>query len=348
MTRYPGGESTMKLLRVVGFASLFAATITLVAAPASAFTSGGWEGQANNDEDGSFRDCTMTADYANGITLALIISRDYGWGLVLANDKWELHVGSNEAVTLAIDQRAPIPGTAKVVDMHGILIPLENADPVVEAMRHGHTLSIIRADGKMSFKLSGTRAAIAALANCVSEHLEAEKAGGIEAKATDDSKDNGNKLFTPSEAADYASHLLAAAGITNYQLAAPDTNPMPSFDVVWTYANGIIAALVAYKNMGATDLDEEANVVMADDAKNCKGDFNSGKKISEPEDGVNVKRLYTVCRSTGRSVEIHYTLVKTESGHLIQIAHLNMGDATGDVANADSPFLHGVALRSFK
>jgi hypothetical protein len=172
---------------------------------------------------------------------------------VLVNDKWDLHVGSNEAVTLAIDQRAPIPGTAKVVDMHGILIPLENADPVVEAMRHGHTLSIIRPDSKMSFKLSGTRAAIAALANCVSEHLEAEKADGIEAKATDDSKDNGNKLFTPSEAADYASHLLAAAGITNYQLAAPDMNPMPSFDVVWTYANGIIAALVAYKNMGATD-----------------------------------------------------------------------------------------------
>jgi hypothetical protein len=95
-------------------------------------------------------------------------------------------------------------------------------------------------------------------------------------------------------------------------------------------------------------IDEEVNVVMADDAKNCQGDLTSGKKISEPDDGVNVKRLYTVCRSTGRSVEIHYTLVKTESGHLIQIAHLNMGDATGDVADADSRFLHGVALSSFK
>jgi hypothetical protein len=338
----------MKLLRVLGFASLLAATITLVVLPASAFTSGGWEGQANNDENGSFRDCTMTADYANGITLAFIISRDYGWGLVLANDKWDLHVGSDEAVTLAIDQLAPIPGAAKVVDVHGILIPLENADPVVDAMRRGHTLSIITPDGKVSFKLSGTRDAIAALANCVSEHLEAEKAGGIEAKAPGDNKDNRDRLFTPSEAADFASRLLAAAGITDYQMAPPDTNPMPSFDVVWTYANGIVAALVGYKNMGATDLDEEANVVMADDAKNCKGDFTSGKKISEPEDGVSVKRLYTACRSTGRSVEIHYTLVKTESGHLIQIAHLNMGDATGDVANADSPFLHGAALRSFK
>ena len=93
----------MKLFKVPGFASLLAATIAFVA-PASAFTSGGWEGQANHDEDGTFRDCTMTADYANGITLAFIISRDFGWGLVLANDKWNLQVGSEEAVTLAVDK----------------------------------------------------------------------------------------------------------------------------------------------------------------------------------------------------------------------------------------------------
>ena len=120
---------------------------------------------------------------------------------------------------------------------------------------------------------------------------------------------------------------------------------MPSFDVVWTYANGIVAALVGYKTMDVTDLDEEANVVIVDDAKN---DFTSGKKISEPEENVSVMRLFTVCRSSGRSVEIHYTLVKTESGHLIQIAHLNTGEATGDVANADNHFLHGAVLRSFK
>ena len=52
-----------------------------------------------------------------------------------------------------------------------------------------------------------------------------------------------------------------------------------------------------------------------------------------------MRRLYTSCRTDGKSVEIHYTLVKTESGHLIQIAHLKLGDATGDVANADSAFL---------
>src|SRR6516165_2738051 len=129
----------MKSLRVLGFASLLAVSAALVAPQASAFTSGGWEGQANDDDDGTFRDCTMTADYANGITLAFIISRDYGWGLVLANDKWNLKVSSEEAVKLTVDQLAPISGTqGGGCTRHP---HLENADPVVDAMHHGHTLS---------------------------------------------------------------------------------------------------------------------------------------------------------------------------------------------------------------
>jgi hypothetical protein len=87
---------------------------------------------------------------------------------------------------------------------------------------------------------------------------------------------------------------------------------------------------------------------MADDAKNCTGDFASGRKTSEPAEQVSVKRLFTACRSPGKSVEIHYTLVKTRSGHLIQLAHLNLGEATGNVATADSAFLQASVLRSFE
>src|SRR5215475_13627530 len=126
MTNCFEGGGAMKPFKVLGFVSLLAAMIAFVA-PANAFTSGGWEGQANHDDDGTFRDCTMTADYANGITLAFIISRDYGWGLVLADDQWDLKAGSAEPVKLTVGQLPPIPGTAKIVDVHGILIPLDNA-----------------------------------------------------------------------------------------------------------------------------------------------------------------------------------------------------------------------------
>ena len=137
----------------------------MVCGQASAFKSGNWNGDANNDDDGKFRDCTMLAEYNSGITLAFIITRDFDWGLVLANDKWNLEVGSMQQVTLAVDSRQPIPSTAKAVDSKGLLISLENTGPVVDAMRHGRMLNVVTDSGAVSFRLTGTRDAIAKLAN---------------------------------------------------------------------------------------------------------------------------------------------------------------------------------------
>ena len=74
-----------------------------------------------------------------------------------------------------VDHLDPIPAIAKVIDIHGILIPLEDSNPVIEALRDGKVLTVVAKDAKFSFKLTGTRAAIAELAACVTEHLESEK-----------------------------------------------------------------------------------------------------------------------------------------------------------------------------
>lgn len=349
----------MSRIRVIVLASLLIAAVALLGSPVGAFTSGVWEGKASFDEAGKLSDCTMTAEADSGILLAFIISRDFDWGLVLVDEGWNLDVGSTTDVVLTVDSLAPMFSAGKTVDAHGILVPLANTDPVVDAMRHGEVLTVATELGKFSFRLTGMADAIADLAGCVTEHLETEKLLGSQAdfavtetknetKAPAEPKDSRNKLFTASEAAAFASNLLASAGITNYELVDQAKNPMPNFDVVWTYANGIVAALVGYKDMSEVDLDEAASVVIADDAKNCTGDFSSGKKISDSAVSMSVERLFTACHTKRKSVEIHYTLVKTESGHLIQIAHLKLDDAAGDVATADSAFLKTAVLQNFK
>ena len=338
-------------------ALLVAAALLALASPANAFKSGGWDGQANHEDNGSFRDCTMLAEYKSGITLAFIISRDFEWGLVLANDNWNLEVGGVQDVSLRIDSRKPISTVAKVVDAKGLLIPLENADAVVEAMRGGRLLTIVTDSGNVPFRLTGTRKAIALLAACVTAALETEKTtsgntafSALQAKplASALSGARRNRLFTGNEAARFAANLLASAGIADYQLIDQDQNPMPNFDVMWTYDNGIVGALAGYDDMDTVDLDEATAQVMADDAKNCKGDFASGRKQSEPAATVSVRRLFTACRTDEQLLEIHYTIFKTGAGHLIQIAHIDLGDARGDLANADSPFLGGSALAHFE
>lgn len=141
----------------------------------AAFISGIWQGDANYDANGKFSDCTMTAQAESGVLVGFIISKSHDWGLVLADETRKFKVGTAEAVALVVDQRDPIPAIAKVIDIHGILIPLEDSNRVLEALREGKVLTIVAKEAKFSFKLTGTRAAIAELAACVTEHLDSEK-----------------------------------------------------------------------------------------------------------------------------------------------------------------------------
>ena len=108
-----------------------------IQASQAAFISGVWQGDANYDTEGKFSDCTMTAQADSGILIGFVISRNFDWGLVIADERHAFEVGTSEPVALMVDQRDPIPAIAKVIDIHGIVIPLENSDPVLDALREG-------------------------------------------------------------------------------------------------------------------------------------------------------------------------------------------------------------------
>ena len=67
----------------------------------AAFISGVWQGDANYDSDGNFSDCTMTAQAESGVLLGFVISKDFDWGLVLADESVSFEVGTTEAVRAA-------------------------------------------------------------------------------------------------------------------------------------------------------------------------------------------------------------------------------------------------------
>jgi hypothetical protein len=154
---------------------LLAALLSVVGVESTAFISGVWQGDANYGADGKFSDCTMTAQADSGILIGFVISKDFDWGLVLADETRTFKVGESEPVVLLVDQRDPIPAIAKVVDVHGIVIPLEDSAPVLSALREAKVLTIVAKEAKISFKLTGTKEAIAELAACVTEHINSEK-----------------------------------------------------------------------------------------------------------------------------------------------------------------------------
>jgi hypothetical protein len=162
-------------LRASLSASLLAAALSVFSPQKAAFISGVWQGDANYDADGKFSDCLMTAQADNGVLIGFVISKYFEWGLVIADERHVFQVGATEQVMLIVDQRDPIRAVAKVVDVHGIVIPLEDSDPVLDALREGKVLTITAETAKISFRLTGTKEAIAELAACVTEHINSEK-----------------------------------------------------------------------------------------------------------------------------------------------------------------------------
>jgi len=164
------------ILREATLLAFVLATSSFSSLVNAAFISSVWQGDANFDAQGEFSDCTMTAQAKSGVFVGFIISKNFEWGLFLADETRQFELGTIETVLLRIDERDPITATSKVIDIHGILIPLENSDSVLEAFREGKVLTIVGETGKISFKLTGTKAAIAELAACVTESLNSAKA----------------------------------------------------------------------------------------------------------------------------------------------------------------------------
>src|SRR5262245_66298190 len=115
-------------MRALLFVPFVVAVLSAASPDKGSFTSGVWHGKANYDREGKFSDCTMTAQSKTGVLLGFVISKDFDWGLVLADERRKFDVGTTEAVVLLIDARKPISAIAKVIDLHGILIPLESTD----------------------------------------------------------------------------------------------------------------------------------------------------------------------------------------------------------------------------
>jgi hypothetical protein len=122
-------------MRALLFAPLFVALLSAAERDQGAFTSVVWRGNANYDSKGKFSDCTMTAQSKTGVLLGFVISKDFDWGLVLADERRKFDVGTTQAVVLLIDARKPISAIAKVINAHGILI--------LDALRHGKLVTIV-------------------------------------------------------------------------------------------------------------------------------------------------------------------------------------------------------------
>ena len=126
---------------------------------------------------GRFSSCAASATYGNGITLVVVIDRNWKWDLGFRSPNWRMREGTNIPIEYRFDRSQRRQAVAKVTapDMAAITI---TDGKVVKQFRQGRMMTIYDGQRHYAFSLAGTSKMLTNLANCASTRLDAEKSTG--------------------------------------------------------------------------------------------------------------------------------------------------------------------------
>jgi hypothetical protein len=141
--------------------------------PGSDIQSGNWSGGAyTNDASGLFSHCVVAASYVNGDSLYLSVNGDATVSVGVVSPGLTAPEGQTFPVSLHIDNRRPLYGTAEVLGANFAALRLENFDEALTALQKGRRLVIESTVGRGTYDLTGTHRALNAAFQCAVRHLD--------------------------------------------------------------------------------------------------------------------------------------------------------------------------------
>ena len=235
------------------------------------FEVAGWTVSALSD-GGTFSRCGGFANYANGISLAFVLARDFRWSIGLVNPAWSLTTGQTYDVMLNLDSDPPTGAQAVAVSTAAVQIAI--ADKARDRFVKARELHVKTAGQAFAFSLAGTAQLLPALHRCVETNLA--QAGSAQSSnpfvRTPGPGVPASQIVQRhrAEATALAANILGRAGMTGYRILEADESYQ--HDAYWT----------AGRYFGGIDVvvDKTPELIYAnsisDDARKCKGKFASG------------------------------------------------------------------------
>ena len=135
------------------------------------YTLGQWVIQANA-QNGSFRNCTATSNYAGGAKVLFMLTRQAAWGVGITNPNWNWNIGSRGRITYWVDDFNRTTNDAQALTKTSLVIMLADSTSLFHQIRSGHRMYFRPHGNNASFSmtLKGTSEALSALLNCVRDY----------------------------------------------------------------------------------------------------------------------------------------------------------------------------------
>ena len=266
----------------------------------------GWSGGAvGNNQTGEFSHCTIARDYANGLTLALLMSPRYELNIGLLNPAWDFVAEAEAEAAAAAAGEAPDdddeeePPVAEVrvdeafsrefavnkVGKDILMVTTGQNDQLIELLMRGNALFVTVDQGSYQFALSGTFNSITALRSCI----DTARQLAAEARATAGAGAAGAPLNGPALV-----NLLRAAGLESASVAPQDAASSPlGLSFAWSLGGLTGGVHQSPRQSPQVEIDKFAELYIDQFESTCTDAFQQNEQPAEI-----VRELYALKSAT--------------------------------------------------
>ena len=259
------------------------------------FTLGQWAGYSYvNDETGQFTDCTIWALNRKNIQLGVSVLKDWSLELWLNSKAWDLPANKSYPISYWIDRNRQYSGRAKTYAGKYVIIQVERDQDVYDELKAGNQVTFRTLNEDYMFGLSGSRAALTRLLDCVDQHAKSvsanpfggasgnqQKSGGQQGGGFESANQSGSnggassgtsmKSFTMSSA-EVRAFLVDVTGAKPSMISVDekaDKNGVPYYALKTPLGDGEFWQ----EKLGGRDLGGIASSYIEDYKKDCSGTF---------------------------------------------------------------------------
>lgn len=351
-------------VRAVAVLAVAASTVTLTT-PISArqiaqVRVGQWSGGAySDDRTGQFTHCAASVPYRSSIAMVVSINRSWSWGLGFLDlsSTWALTAGAQIPIEVRFDGRAPWNGNARAINASFALLPMADDSYLVQEFRRSMTMEVVAKGQTTRFSLTDTSALLPILANCVREQLAIERGEQPRVAAAPRPQPTPPRQLTqpantppaptapaaPSatdlqlQATQIATNLLLNARLENARLVPTSETPalVRERGVMWTSDQGPGTVQLVGPGLASTT-QEVASVILAEDARACRGEFASGRSSALVDETV-VTRAFSACQDSNRSARFAYVIVARPAGGFVVFGFMPRATAASERSEDPAP-----------
>jgi hypothetical protein len=189
-------------MRGIGLAgALLSCAVTVVAwaGPAhaketQAFAFGQWTGFFYTDnETGAFTDCTVWAFNRDKVQVGISVKKDWSLEFWLNSDSWDLPKDQSYPVSYWVDRNPQYRGRVVTNGDKFAYVQVDEDNAVFQELKSGNALTFRTSAEDYVFDLSGSRAALERLLDCVDQHTKAAASNPFGAGSEGAQQDNSQQ-----------------------------------------------------------------------------------------------------------------------------------------------------------